>query len=111
MKLILQIIDGAHAHGCRTQNGWGKLCALQAEGSGAGAACPGDSGSPLVTWDDDNGGWTLIGILSNGAKSCFSGRPEVYTRVASYLTWIYATMEKYDRLESKRNRFKVSATP
>lgn len=74
---------------------------------GGGSACPGDSGSPLVTWDDKNGGWTLIGLLSNGARSCFRGMPEVYTKVADYLKWIHKTMEKHDRLADvrERNRF------
>ena len=58
----------------------------------AGAACPGDSGSPLVTYDEENGGWTLIGLLSNGAKSCFKGLPEVYTKVGDYLDWIHSTV-------------------
>ena len=66
---------------------------------GAGAACPGDSGSPLVTWEEP-AGWTLIGLLSNGARSCFDGKPEVYTRVSSYMEWIQTTMAKYDQLES-----------
>ena len=65
---ILQIIDGQQEHGCSTQNGWGKLCAVSKarDPRGIGAACPGDSGSPLVTWEDNK--WTLIGLLSNGAR-------------------------------------------
>jgi len=102
----LTIIDGQQEHGCSTQNGWGKLCAVSKarDPRGIGAACPGDSGSPLVTWEDNK--WTLIGLLSNGARSCFDGRPEVYTRVSSYMDWITATMDKYDLQESRRNLFK-----
>jgi len=47
-----------------------------------------------VTWDQNNGGWTLIGLLSNGAKSCFEGNPEIYTKVGDYLPWIYDTMRR-----------------
>ena len=53
----------------------------------------------MVTWDEKNGGWTLIGLLSNGARSCFRGMPEVYTKVADYLKWIHKTMEKHDRYD------------
>ena len=60
----------------------------------AGAACPGDSGSPLVTYHEQNGGWTLICLLSNGAKSCFKGLPEVYTKVGDYLDWIHTTISE-----------------
>ena len=38
-------------------------------------------------------------------RSCFDGRPEVYTRVSSYMDWITATMDKYDLQESRRNLF------
>ena len=90
--------------GCRSQTGWGKLCAVSSDASdGGGSACPGDSGSPLVTWDERNGGWTLIGLLSNGARSCFRGMPEVYTKVADYLKWIHKTMEKHDRYDLRDN--------
>ena len=41
-----------------------------------------------------NGGWTLIGLLSNGAKSCFKGLPEVYTKVGDYLDWIHTTISE-----------------
>ena len=92
----LQIVDGATKKGCSSQTGWGKLCAVSLDNFNgqAGSACPGDSGAPLVTYDTKNGGWTLIGLLSNGAKSCFKGLPEVYTKVGDYLDWIYQTMNE-----------------
>ena len=90
----MQVVDGTKTKGCIAQSGYGKLCAVSLDdfNDKAGAACPGDSGSPLVTYDEKNGGWTLIGLLSNGAKSCFNGLPEVYTKVGDYLDWIYDTM-------------------
>jgi len=90
----LAVVDGSRTKGCSAQTGWGKLCAVSLDNFNgiAGSACPGDSGSPLVTFDNRNGGWTLIGLLSNGAKSCFKGLPEVYTRVGDYLDWIHETI-------------------
>ena len=91
-----QVVDGARTKGCSAQTGWGKLCAVSLDNYNgiAGSACPGDSGSPLVTYDRRNGGWTLIGLLSNGAKSCFKGLPEVYTKVGDYLDWIRETIQQ-----------------
>lgn len=92
----LAVVDGSKVRGCSEQNGWGKMCAVSLDNfyGRAGAACPGDSGSPLVTFDTKNGGWTLIGLLSNGAKSCFKGLPEVYTKVGDYLDWIEETISQ-----------------
>lgn len=94
----LVVVDGTQTRGCLAQSGHGKLCALSLDdfNGKAGAACPGDSGSPLVTYDTRNGGWTLIGLLSNGAKSCFKGMPEIYTKVGDYLDWIYETINQND---------------
>ena len=91
-----QVVDGSKTKGCKAQSGFGKLCAVSLDdfNAKAGAACPGDSGSPLVTYHEQNGGWTLIGLLSNGAKSCFKGLPEVYTKVGDYLDWIHTTINE-----------------
>jgi len=95
---------------CKGQNSFGKLCAVgvdarrkrrlrrrrrrkrQFRHSRGGSACPGDSGSPLAVYDDFNGGWTLAGLLSNGGKSCYQGRPAIYTDVADYVDWIAETI-------------------
>jgi len=92
----LVVVDGSKTKGCKAQSGFGKLCAVSLDdfNAKAGAACPGDSGSPLVTYHEQNGGWTLIGLLSNGAKSCFKGLPEVYTKVGDYLDWIHTTINE-----------------
>ena len=42
----------------------------------------------MVTWDEHNGGWTVLGLLSNGARSCFAEMPAVYTSVVDYMPWI-----------------------
>ncbi|XP_018372570.1 PREDICTED: chymotrypsin-1-like [Trachymyrmex cornetzi] len=54
------------------------ICTLTRKGEGA---CYGDSGGPLVS----NG--VQIGIVSFGTP-CARGRPDVYTRVASFTEWI-----------------------
>ena len=73
------------------------MCAVSAgDEYGGGSACPGDSGSPLVTWDDQYGGWVLIGIVSNGAPSCYRGLPLVFTEVSAYTEWLQNTMEKHE---------------
>lgn len=67
------------------------LCAQE---SGIGA-CNGDSGGPLVWFDpskagDADSGARLVGLVSFGvASQCASPTyPDVYTQVASYLSWI-----------------------
>ncbi|XP_006868197.1 PREDICTED: kallikrein-1-like [Chrysochloris asiatica] len=61
------------------------LCAGHLEGGKD--TCVGDSGGPLVC----NG--VLQGILSWGDNPCGQvGKPAVYTRVLSYVTWIRETM-------------------
>ena len=74
------------------------MCAVSSDSDKGGSVCPGDSGSPLVLWDNETGGWTLVGLLSNGAKSCFSGKPAVYTRIGDYLPWIYETVRNHNNL-------------
>ena len=97
-EIQLQVVDGAVTRGCNKQSNRGKMCAVNSRDFGvSGSTCPGDSGSPLVTWDEQNDGWTLIGVLSNGARSCFQGMPEVYTEVVAYLGWIQETMEHHER--------------
>lgn len=50
-----------------------------------GDACEGDSGGPLQIKQD--GRQKLVGVTSFGA-GCGSGKPGVYTRVASFIGWI-----------------------
>ena len=49
-----------------------------------------------MTWDDQLSDYLLIGIVSNGAPSCFRGHPSVFTEVAAYTNWIQKTIEYHD---------------
>lgn len=67
------------------------LCAgvLSSPGSGDGVdACYGDSGSPLLV--PDGLGWKLAGLTSWGFECASSSTYGVYTRVASYSSWVYS---------------------
>lgn len=48
--------------------------------------CHGDSGGPLVN------GNQLIGIVSWG-EPCAAGRPDAFTRVSYFASWILKTIE------------------
>ncbi|XP_018398794.1 PREDICTED: proclotting enzyme-like [Cyphomyrmex costatus] len=63
------------------------LCAGAYEGGRD--ACQGDSGGPLVH-QLANGRWVNIGIVSWGIRCGDPGYPGIYTRVSSYLDWIFA---------------------
>lgn len=51
-------------------------------------ACAGDSGGPLMTWDEQAGTWVQIGIVSAGAGCAEPGYYGLYTEVADYFDWI-----------------------
>ncbi|CAB3380272.1 Hypothetical predicted protein [Cloeon dipterum] len=68
--------------------GRGQLCAGGKIGEDS---CDGDSGGPLARPDpaDPVGPYTLVGVVSFGAKDCGLGTlPGVYTRIDTYLDWI-----------------------
>ncbi|XP_043286720.1 proclotting enzyme-like isoform X2 [Venturia canescens] len=52
-------------------------------------ACQGDSGGPLLH-RLGNGRWVNIGIVSWGIRCGEPGHPGIYTRVSTYLDWIFA---------------------
>ncbi|NXW88597.1 CTRL protease, partial [Alopecoenas beccarii] len=58
------------------------LCA----GAAGASSCQGDSGGPLVYQND--GIWTLIGIVSWGNSYCNVNVPTIYTRVSKFRSWI-----------------------
>lgn len=63
-----------------------QLCAGGINGVGT---CTGDSGAPLIGWDDVDKAWYMAGIVSFGANKCgLAGYPGVYTRVDKFLDWI-----------------------
>ncbi|XP_023237050.1 venom peptide isomerase heavy chain-like [Centruroides sculpturatus] len=53
-------------------------------------SCHGDSGGPLFMKINDR--YTIVGIVSHGIKCGHAKMPGIYTKVASYLTWIESTM-------------------
>ncbi|XP_074599949.1 chymotrypsinogen A-like [Brevipalpus obovatus] len=59
-------------------------------GSGGKDSCIGDSGGPLMVKRD--GRWTLIGVVSHGIRCAEPHLPGVYSRVSSFISWIYAVM-------------------
>ena len=56
-------------------------------------SCNGDSGGPLL-WTE-NYSKTVGGIASFGPSACGSQIPGVYTKVESYLDWIYDSVDGY----------------
>jgi len=81
---------------CKQQLSPGKMCVI---GKDFGGPCPGDSGSPLVTYSKKNGP-ELIGLVSNGAESCKAGLPGIFTRVSYYYDWIHVAMQTARRVGS-----------
>ena len=58
--------------------------------------CRGDSGGPLVLKLGQYKTYYQMGIVSFGFEGiCGNGRPAIYTRLASYLEWIQASLEPW----------------
>ena len=69
------------------------LCAGKEEGHVD--TCEGDSGSALMTNDNDNDKkqYFVNGIVSWGIGCGTPNRPGIYTRVAHYLSWINSIIQ------------------
>lgn len=57
-------------------------------------ACTGDSGGPLLVWNNQQRSWVQIGIISWGSGCAEAGVYGVYTEVADFSTWIATTLEQ-----------------
>ncbi|KAG7262262.1 hypothetical protein CRUP_000083, partial [Coryphaenoides rupestris] len=78
---------------CSTYEWWGSIALktmVCAGGDGYISGCQGDSGGPLSCFTD--GAWRLHGVVSYGPSGYCNqySKPTVFTRVASFLDWIYA---------------------
>ncbi|XP_055324479.1 CLIP domain-containing serine protease B8 isoform X2 [Sitodiplosis mosellana] len=71
--------------------GPGQVCA---GGLRAKDSCLGDSGGPLMYFDQRNSIWVASGIVSFGAEKCGTiGIPGVYTKIEYYMEWILNSLE------------------
>lgn len=57
-------------------------------------ACTGDSGGPLLVWNNQQRSWVQLGIISWGSGCAEAGVYGVYTEVAGFSTWIAATIRQ-----------------
>lgn len=65
------------------ENDFRNMCARDTRGA---SACDGDSGGPIVQWDDEE--YRLVAIVSFGATSCTYGHYNTYERVSTHKLWI-----------------------
>lgn len=65
-----------------------QICAV---GLGGGGTCQGDSGAPLMAFNDtdpDEKFWYLVGVSTFGKICGVEGVPDVYGRVSYFYDWI-----------------------
>ena len=67
-----------------------RLCARGVIGSDGlpTDSCRGDSGGPLMRFDESKFRYESVGIVSFGSVRCDSSTPGVYARVSNFLPWI-----------------------
>lgn len=63
-------------------------------------ACAGDSGGPLMVWNERQLTWVQIGIVSAGAGCAEPGYYGLYTEVVDYLEWIDTVIEPASNVQS-----------
>ncbi|XP_058812859.1 CLIP domain-containing serine protease B8-like [Topomyia yanbarensis] len=93
LKVVLPYVDHQNCREIYRQHkldlGSGQICA---GGQKARDTCAGDSGSPLMYFNNRKGHWVLTGLVSLGVQKCGTeGRPGIYTHVREYLAWIKKT--------------------
>ncbi|KAG8194237.1 hypothetical protein JTE90_024568 [Oedothorax gibbosus] len=55
-------------------------------------ACIGDSGGPLM-FEDYDGYWTVVGVVSFGYKCATPGIPGTYTKISYFMPWISEVLQ------------------
>ncbi|XP_040069914.1 enteropeptidase-like [Ixodes scapularis] len=71
-----------------------------------GGTCGGDSGGPLMY--EDNGRWTLIGVISDGPDDCFNpARPALFVKVSHFVD---SLISKFMQLGSDSDKNATCAT-
>uniref|UniRef100_A0A4W4FWX2 pancreatic elastase II n=1 Tax=Electrophorus electricus TaxID=8005 RepID=A0A4W4FWX2_ELEEL len=92
-QALLPVVDHQT---CSQPDWWGSLVTgkmVCAGGDGLLSSCNGDSGGPL-NCQSANGSWDVQGVVSFGSSlGCnYPKKPSVFTRVASYSSWINKVM-------------------
>ena len=87
MKLQLHLHQGER-YGFGVQLDKSKLICARGVIPQIQGSCGGDSGSPLIWFDNVTGRHQVIGIVSFGYKSCVNIHPDIFTRVSPYISWI-----------------------
>lgn len=54
--------------------------------------CSGDSGGPILVWDNAN--WVQVGITSRGEGCALPHKPGISTRLSAYIGWIKGFINK-----------------